>query len=90
MKRKTSFSLDYETLQWLTKTARASGLSRSALLEVMVRREKLIQAEQDKKKAAEEQAFNGPYRRATDRREMDGETQVFPTALNIQRFKMEG
>jgi ribosome-associated translation inhibitor RaiA len=37
MKNRTSVSLSNETLTWLTKTAKKVGLSRSALLDMIVR-----------------------------------------------------
>jgi hypothetical protein len=50
MKRKTSFALTSESLEILVKLAGKRGISRSALLEVILREEEQREAERDERR----------------------------------------
>jgi chromatin segregation and condensation protein Rec8/ScpA/Scc1 (kleisin family) len=71
MKRKTSFSLNVQTLRYLTTTAARAGINRSALLEIIVR-EARLHSELIRRLTAEplnyDPAKDGERRSGTDRR----------------------
>jgi len=72
MKRKTSFSLQPQTLRWLTKTAQTAGLSRSALMEVIVKEARehsvAVKALTENAPIAWDVTLDGDRRRANERR----------------------